>query len=75
MKELVAFMAASLVENPESVTVKEIEAGSSIVIELSVAPEEVGRVIGKQGRVARAMRTLLAAAGSKQGKHVTLEIM
>ncbi len=75
MKELVEYMAKSLVNDPEAVVVREIEGASSTVFELSVAPEDMGRVIGKQGRVANAMRTLLRVAAIKDGKRVTLEIV
>jgi predicted RNA-binding protein YlqC (UPF0109 family) len=75
MNELVEYMAKSLVNNPEAVVVREIEGASSTVFELSVAPEDMGRVIGKQGRVANAMRTLLRVAAIKDGKRVTLEIV
>ena len=75
MKELVEHMARSLVNDPEAVVVREIEGGSATICELSVAPDDMGRVIGKQGRVANAMRTLLRVAAVKDGKRVTLEIV
>ncbi|MBI3287846.1 MAG: KH domain-containing protein [Chloroflexi bacterium] len=75
MKELVEFLAKSLVEHPEQVEVKEIRTTSSIVYELRVAKEDMGRVIGKEGRVADAMRTLLRVAAMRQGKKVILEIV
>lgn len=75
MKELVEFMAKALVNDPDSVVVREIEGASSTIYELSVAQEDMGRVIGKQGRVANAMRTLLRVAAVKEGKRVTLEIV
>ena len=59
MRELVEYMAKSLVNDPDSVVVREIEGASATIYELSVAPDDMGRVIGKQGRVANAMRTLL----------------
>ena len=75
MKELVEFMAKALVNDPDAVIVREIEGARATIYELSVAQEDMGRVIGKQGRVANAMRTLLRVAAVKEGKRVTLEIV
>lgn len=75
MKELVEFMAKSLVEHPEQVEVREVDTAHSIVLELRVAKEDMGRIIGKEGRVADAMRTLLRVAGLRRGKRVILEIV
>ncbi len=75
MKELVEHMARSLVNDPDAVVGREIEGVSATIYELSVAPDDMGRVIGKQGRVANAMRTLLRVAAVKDGKRVTLEIV
>ena len=75
MKELVEYIAKSLVDDPSQVKVTEIEGATSVILELSVAPEDMGRVIGRQGRVANAMRTLLRVIAAKQGKRVTLEIV
>ncbi|MFA5110788.1 MAG: KH domain-containing protein [Desulfobaccales bacterium] len=75
MKELVKFIAQSLVDNPEQVQVKEIEGEQTSVIELKVAKEDLGKVIGKQGRTARAMRTILSAASTKIRKRAVLEII
>jgi predicted RNA-binding protein YlqC (UPF0109 family) len=75
MKELVEYMAKALVNDPDSVIVREVEGASATVYELTVASEDMGRIIGKQGRVANAMRTLLRVAAIKEGKRVTLEIM
>lgn len=75
MKELVEFMAESLVEHPEQMEVKEIRTTGSIIYELHVAKEDMGRVIGKEGRVADAMRALLRVAAMRQGKKVILEIV
>jgi predicted RNA-binding protein YlqC (UPF0109 family) len=75
MKRLVEYMAKALVNDPDSVVVREIEGASATIFELSVAPEDMGRVIGKQGRVANAMRTLLRVAAVKEGKRITLEIV
>ncbi|MCK9375450.1 MAG: KH domain-containing protein [Syntrophobacterales bacterium] len=75
MKELVKFIAQSLVDNPEQVEVKEIQGEQTSVIELKVAKEDLGKVIGKQGRTARAMRTILSAASTKIRKRAVLEII
>jgi predicted RNA-binding protein YlqC (UPF0109 family) len=75
MKQLVESMAKALVNDPNSVVVREIEGASATIFELSVAQEDMGRVIGKQGRVANAMRTLLRVAAVKDGRRVTLEIV
>jgi predicted RNA-binding protein YlqC (UPF0109 family) len=75
MKELVEYIAKSLVDDPSQVSVTEIEGATSVILELRVAPEDMGRVIGKNGRVANAMRTLLRVVAAKQGKRVTLEIV
>lgn len=74
MKELVEHMAKSLVNNPESALVTETEHDGEIELVLKVAPEDMGKVIGKQGRIAKAMRTVLKAAASKDGKKANLEI-
>ncbi len=75
MKELVALMAKALVDNPDQVEVTEIAAEQSLVIELKVAKEDMGKIIGKKGRNAQAMRTLLNAASVKLRKRVVLEIV
>lgn len=75
MKELVEFMAKALVDSPEQVNVAEIEGEKTSVIELSVAKDDLGKVIGKQGRTARAMRTILSAASTKVKKRAVLEII
>lgn len=75
MKELVETLAISLVDDPDQVNVKEIESERSIVYELSVAPEDMGKVIGKKGRIAKAMRTVVSAAAVKNKKRVTIEIV
>ncbi len=67
MKELIEYMAKALVDDPDQVQVEEIEGTSATIYELRVAPEDMGRVIGKQGRVANAMRTLLARSGCPSG--------
>jgi predicted RNA-binding protein YlqC (UPF0109 family) len=75
MKELVEYIAKSLVDDPSQVEVTEIQGATSIILELRVAPEDMGRVIGRNGRVANAIRTLLRVVAAKQGKRVTLEII
>lgn len=75
MRELIEFMAKALVDNPDQVDVQEIEGEQSSVIELRVAREDLGKVIGKQGRTARAMRTILSAASTKLRKRAVLDII
>ena len=75
MKELVEMIAKALVDNPEQVTVTEVEGEQTTVLELRVAPSDLGKVIGKQGRTARCIRTLLGAAGMKLKKRFVLEIL
>ena len=75
MKELIGFIAKALVDKPEDVIVTEIEGEQTSVIELKVAKEDLGKVIGKQGRTARAMRTILSAASTKINKRSVLEII
>jgi predicted RNA-binding protein YlqC (UPF0109 family) len=75
MKELLELIAKSLVDQPEHVAVAEIEGEQTTVLELKVAQDDLGKVIGKQGRTARSIRTILAAAGMKLRKRVVLEIL
>ena len=75
MKELVLYIAQSLVDNKDAVTVQETVGPEATILELHVAPEDMGKVIGKQGRTARAMRAVLAAAESGDGKRTRLEIV
>jgi predicted RNA-binding protein YlqC (UPF0109 family) len=75
MKELIEYIAKVLVDNPEEVNVTELEGKQTSVIELRVAKEDLGKVIGKQGRTARAMRTILGAASTKIKKRSVLEIL
>lgn len=75
MKELITFIAEKLVDQPDAVDVVCKEDGDNITVELRVAQEDLGKVIGKQGRTARAMRTVLAAAASKVDKRSRLEIL
>ncbi|MGQ9602603.1 MAG: KH domain-containing protein [bacterium] len=75
MKELIEFIAKALVDNPDQVQVKEIEGQKTTVFELRVGPGDLGKVIGKKGRTARSIRTLLNAAATKAGKRAVLEIL
>jgi len=75
MKALVESMAKALVDNPESVNVSEVEGERTTVYELRVAESDLGKVIGKEGKTARAMRTILSAASTKIGKRSVLEIL
>ena len=75
MKDLIAYIAKALVDKPDEVVVTEIEGEQTSVIELKVAKEDLGKVIGKQGRTARAMRTILSAASTKINKRSVLEII
>jgi predicted RNA-binding protein YlqC (UPF0109 family) len=75
MKELISYIAKALVDNPDAVEVSEVEGEQTSVIELKVAKEDLGKVIGKQGRTARAMRTILSAASAKIRKRAVLEII
>ncbi|MBK8169235.1 MAG: KH domain-containing protein [Sandaracinaceae bacterium] len=75
MKELVAYIARSLVDEPDAVTVEVVDEDSSVVFELTVAQGDLGKVIGKEGRTARAIRTLLSASSAKLRKRAILEIL
>ncbi|MBM7613634.1 KH domain-containing protein [Alkaliphilus hydrothermalis] len=75
MGELVKVIAKALVDFPEQVSVNEVEGNSSIIVELKVAPEDMGKVIGKQGRIAKAIRTVVKAAATKDNKRVIVEII
>ncbi len=75
MQELIRHIAQGLVEDPDSIEVREVDQEDALVIELHVAPDDLGKVIGKQGRTARAMRSLLAAATAGSDKTVRLEIV
>ena len=75
MKELVEYMAKAVVNDPDSVIVREIEGSSATIFELSVSPEDMGRVIGKQGRIAQAIRTLIRVKAAKAGTKASLEII
>lgn len=75
VKELVEYIARSLVDDPEGVSVNMIEGEKSTILELRVSEGDVGKVIGKHGRIAKAVRTILSAAATKTGKRVVLEIL
>ncbi|MDO9111251.1 MAG: KH domain-containing protein [Desulfatirhabdiaceae bacterium] len=75
MKDLIGYIARALVDHPEQVSVSEVEGKQTSVLELKVAKEDLGKVIGKQGRTARAMRTILGAASAKIKKRTVLEIL
>jgi uncharacterized protein len=75
MKELVLYLAKQLVNDPEAVEVKETQADTTSVLELRVAKEDIGRVIGKQGRTAKSIRTILNAVASRTNRKVVLEII
>ena len=75
MKELVEFLAKSLVDNPDEVKIRAIDRDHETILELEVAQGDLGKVIGRQGRTARAIRTLLSAAGQKTRRRYSLEIL
>lgn len=75
MKELIDMIAKQLVDDPSQVTVKEIEQGGRVRIELTVAKEDMGRIIGKGGRIANSLRVLLRVAAAREGKRATLDIV
>lgn len=75
MKELLEIIARALVDNPEEVVVNEVEGEKSLILELKVAKDDMGKVIGKQGRIAKAIRTLIKAAAVKDNKRVVVEII
>jgi len=73
--ELVEYLARRLVDEPDAVRAEEVEREGDLVIELHVAPDDVGKVIGRQGRIARALRTLVRAGGAHEGRRIVLEIV
>lgn len=75
MKELVELIAKSLVDNPSEVSVNEVLKGESVILELTVSKSDMGKVIGKQGRIAKAIRTVVKAAAIKENKRVVVEIV
>ncbi len=74
-KELIEYVAKSLVDEPEKVEVHTIEGEKSTIVELRVSQDDIGKIIGKHGRIARALRTILSAASTRSGKRVVLEIL
>ena len=75
MKELVELIVQAIVDEPEAVLISEVEGSQSAIIEIRVAPGDMGKVIGKQGRIAKAIRAVTRAAASKQGRRVVVEIV
>jgi predicted RNA-binding protein YlqC (UPF0109 family) len=75
LKDLIEFIAKSLVDNPDQVSINEIEGEKTTILELSVAEEDLGKIIGRRGRTAKAMRTVLSAAATKVDKRAVLEII
>ncbi len=75
MEELVRYIAKNLVDDPDSVTIKRIENEQTVILELSVAPDDMGKVIGKQGRIAKAIRSVVKAATAKEKKRYQVEII
>ena len=74
MRELLTFVAQSLVDHPDQVVVRETEGPEAVILELSVAEDDMGKVIGKQGRIAKAIRTVVKAAATRENKKVNVEI-
>ncbi|RPI89113.1 MAG: KH domain-containing protein [Spirochaetales bacterium] len=74
-KDLVEYMVKSLVDHPDEVQIREVEGEKSTILELTVTKEDIGKVIGKHGRIARAIRTIINASATKSGKRVVLEIL
>ena len=75
MKELLLYVATQLVDHPDAVTVTQREEEGNTVLELRVAPEDMGKVIGRQGRIAKEIRTVIKAVAQRDGKHVTVDIV
>ena len=75
MKELLLYMAKNLVDNPDAVSVTEISEEDGLVLELRVAPEDMGKVIGRQGRIAKELRTIIKTVAQRTGEKVTVEIV
>ena len=75
MKQLLTYIAQSLVEHPEAVSVTQVEHSAEMVLELRVAPEDMGKVIGRQGRIAREIRALMRSVAQRQGKKISVDIV
>jgi predicted RNA-binding protein YlqC (UPF0109 family) len=75
MKDLLEYLARALVDNPDGVEVTSVEGERSIILQLRVDPDDVGKVIGKKGRIAQAMRTLIKASATKEGRNAIVEII
>lgn len=75
MKDLLDYLARALVDHPDDVQIEVIEGERSVILQLKVHPDDIGKVIGKQGRIAQALRTLVKAAATKQGKNAIVEIL
>lgn len=75
MKELLEVLARALVDDPGRVEVNQVEGEKSVILELKVAPEDMGKIIGKQGRIAKAIRTVVKAAAARDGRRVVVEII
>ena len=75
VKELVELLVKALVDNPDEVEVSEVQGERSVVLEVRVAPDDVGKVIGKQGRIVQALRTVVKAAAAREGKKAVVEIL
>lgn len=75
MRDLVEYLAKSLVDQPEAVEVSEVSGERSVVLEIKVAPDDMGKIIGKHGRIVKAIRTVAKAAATKEGKRVEVEII
>ncbi len=75
MKELLLYIARNLVDNPDAVTVEEVERDGDTVFQLRVAPEDMGKVIGRQGKIAKEIRILMRSVAQKQGKRISVDIV
>ena len=75
MKDLLLYIARNLVEHPDGVTVNEIQGEQELTLELRVAPEDMGKVIGRQGRIAKEIRALMRSVAQRQGKRISVEIV
>ncbi|MEA4882128.1 MAG: KH domain-containing protein [Clostridia bacterium] len=75
LRDLVVFLAANIVDEPEQVQVREIDNNDSVIFEVSVAPDDMGKIIGKHGRIARAIRTVTKAMAAREGKRAMVEIV